>query len=311
MKKQNNKPVKSLIVYAYSVMILLFIIAGCNNMTDTDHADDLQSQISRSEMATLGNAQIRVDVCHVNGKGEYNKITIAQAALETHLAHGDGAVGDPIPRMPHYIFGDNCEPIFDGSAVVDVTSATGRVWMDRNLGASRAATSSTDPQAYGDLYQWGRAADGHQKRNSGTTSTLNRTDTPGHSRFILSNSGANWDWRSPQNDNLWQGVNGINNPCPSGYRLPTEAEWEAERQSWSSYNRNSAFASPLKLPVAGFRFSGNGSLFDVGSNGFYWSSTVSGTNARRLYFLSFDAFMFSGFRAFGGSVRCIKENTSD
>jgi serine/threonine protein kinase len=72
------------------------------------------------------------------------------------------------------------------TAVVNVTNpATGRVWMDRNLGASRAATSSTDAQAYGDLYQWGRAADGHQKRTSATTTTLSSGDQPGHGSFIL------------------------------------------------------------------------------------------------------------------------------
>ena len=39
--------------------------------------------------------------------------------------------------------------------VVDVTNpTTGKTWMDRNLGASQAATSSTDADAYGDLYQW-------------------------------------------------------------------------------------------------------------------------------------------------------------
>jgi N-acetylneuraminic acid mutarotase len=39
--------------------------------------------------------------------------------------------------------------------VVDVTNPiTGKTWMDRNLGASRAATSSDDSLAYGDLYQW-------------------------------------------------------------------------------------------------------------------------------------------------------------
>jgi hypothetical protein len=124
--------------------------------------------------------------------------------------------------------------------------------MDRNLGASRAATSSTDTQAYGDLYQWGRAADGHQKRNSATTSSLSSSDTPGHGNFILAPNSP-YDWRSPQNTNLWQGVNGVNNPCPSGYRLPTEAELNAERLSWGSNNAAGAFASPLKLPVAGGR----------------------------------------------------------
>lgn len=39
---------------------------------------------------------------------------------------------------------------------------TGRVWKDRNLGASRVATSVNDVEASGDLYQWGRATDGHE-----------------------------------------------------------------------------------------------------------------------------------------------------
>ncbi len=48
-------------------------------------------------------------------------------------------------------------PCFDGStAIVTVTGAGGAVWMDRNLGATQAATSSTDAVAYGDSYQWGR-----------------------------------------------------------------------------------------------------------------------------------------------------------
>lgn len=96
-------------------------------------------------------------------------------------------------------------------------SGTGKIWMDRNLGATHVATSSMDADSYGDLYQWGRDADGHQIRTSGTTDTLSSMDVPGHGDFILApNSPV--DWRNPQNDNLWQGVNGINNPCPAGYK---------------------------------------------------------------------------------------------
>ena len=183
---------------------------------------------------------------------------------------------------------------------------TGKIWMDRNLGASQVATSSTDAASYGDLYQWGRGTDGHQIRTSGTIATLSTTDVPGHGNFIT-NGSSPYDWRSPQNGSLWQGVSGTNNPCPSGYRLPTEAELNAERLSWSSNNSVGAFGSTLKLPVAGFRGDSNGSLYTVGSDGFYWSSTVTGTNARSLFFGSSSAGMISNGRAYGNSVRCLKD----
>lgn len=193
--------------------------------------------------------------------------------------------------------------------VVEVTNhKTGRTWMDRNLGANRVATSSTDAEAYGDLYQWGRAADGHENRNSAITTNLSDSDQPGHGLFIKNISNILFDWRSPQNNNLWQGVTGINNPCPSGYRLPTESEWEAERQSWSTHDAAGAFASQLKLPLAGYRFESTGSIQDVGSRGGYWSSGISGgAGARFLEFAGSFAVMNSFYRSGGQSVRCIKE----
>jgi hypothetical protein len=178
--------------------------------------------------------------------------------------------------------------------------------MDRNLGATQAATSSTDTNSYGDLYQWGRRSDGHQCRTSPTTSTLSSTDQPAHGDFILA-PGSPYDWRSPQNSNLWQGVNGVNNPCPSGYRLPTEVELEAERISWGSNNAAGAFASPLKLPLAGARSHSDGSLYAVGTHGGLWTSAVISTNSRFLSFGSSFANMSSDYRARGISVRCIKD----
>ena len=189
---------------------------------------------------------------------------------------------------------------------MDVTNpTTGLTWMDRNLGASQVAISSTDQNAYGDLYQWGRRADGHQCRTSLTTYILSSVDQPAHGNFIEINSG-NYDWRSPQNTNLWQGVNGVNNPCPSGYRLPTETELNNERLSWGSNNGAGAFAAPLKWTRAGVRSFSNGSLSNVGTYGYYWSSTVSGAGSRYLRFDSSTALMLDNFRADGFSVRCLK-----
>ncbi len=191
--------------------------------------------------------------------------------------------------------------------VVEVTNpATGKTWMDRNLGASRAANSSTDIEAYGDLYQWGRATDGHQLKTSGTTTNLSNSDTPGHDDFFLL-SDSPWDWRSPQNDNLWQDVNGTNNPCPEGFRLPTGGELDAERGSWSSNTSAGAYASALKLPVAGYRRI-DGSLHHVGFKGFYWTATVHGASSVYLGLESYDGGIGYYHRALGYSVRCIKES---
>lgn len=196
------------------------------------------------------------------------------------------------------------------NSISDVTNpTTGKIWMDRNLGASQVATSSTDSEAYGDLYQWGRAADGHQLRTSGTTNDRATGDTPGHSNFIVTTS---WptDWRTTQNRNLWQGVNGTNNPCPSGYRLPTKAEWDAEIATWSNPFAEGAISSPLKLPMAGIRSGLSGNIGNEGEQGSYWSSTwaINGNTAHHLSFSNTSGAFTYGhlYSSHGYPIRCIK-----
>ena len=189
-------------------------------------------------------------------------------------------IGSPVEGLTIYNTDNKCLEFFnvnhewisacDGSVVTTpltpVISADGREWMDRNLGASRVAQSFDDVHAFGDLFQWGRAADGHEKRNSliysdvfnssGVANFNNSTSNAWYGRFVTrSSSSTIQNWVNPtvtNANNLWQGVNGINNPCPTGYRLPTEVEWNNERNSWqnSTMNpRDAAFASPLNYPL--------------------------------------------------------------
>jgi hypothetical protein len=191
--------------------------------------------------------------------------------------------------------------------IVPVTNPiTNKTWMDRNLGASQVATSSTDANAYGDLYQWGRYGDGHQCRNSVTTTILSSTDTPGNANFIITSGVSNYDWRNPRNDSLWQGLNGTNIPCPFGYRLPTETELNEERQSWTVNGAAGAFLSPLKLTLGAYRHL-NGVLAYLDIQGFYWSSSISLGNPRNLNFDNSNAVLPLANRGSAMSIRCIQD----
>ena len=82
---------------------------------------------------------------------------------------------------------------------------------------------------------------------------------------------------------------------------------EEEVESWTSEDHNGAYGSVLKLPMAGYRLASNGTLDNVGTRGGYWSSTVSGILANYLHFNSSNADMHSNYRAYGFSVRCLKD----
>lgn len=113
---------------------------------------------------------------------------------------------------------------------------TGRVWLDRNLGATQVATASNDADSYGDLYQWGRAADGHEKR----TSSLYDGDANGLATTYKPNQGNPWDgkfitvsndpydWLETQNDELWQGVKGTNNPAYRYLQMKSETDLDMQ-----------------------------------------------------------------------------------
>lgn len=136
----------------------------------------------------------------------------------------------------------------------DGTKAT-QTWLDRNLGAKKAAAAYDDCEGFGSLFQWSRKADGHEQivwsmadgkiraTPSGKTAANERcTDRSdaGHSNFVVVTASDSKDWANdPVSDalGLWGALgNGThthaplddahhaNNPCPAGYRIPTTVE---------------------------------------------------------------------------------------
>lgn len=228
------------------------------------------------------------------------------------------------------------------------------VFMDRNLGATAAATSSSSDQAAavsGLLYQWGRK-DPFPGANS--WSITNGTDptavysSSGTSLNVLTNAQAvsasanfsnsvrnpfvfykspssPYDWYtngSSQNNDLWGGgtisattfaPKTVFDPCPAGWRVPP---WTGSKSPWDGFSSGTPYAYSILLsgigyyPHSGCRDRDTSSFLGVGT-GYLWSaSSYSSSNGYSVYFVSNGgiATATNNSRAYGFSVRCVKDN---
>lgn len=205
----------------------------------------------------------------------------------------------------------------------------GKIWLNHNLGAHYAninhtsfnpgqqATSETDHLAYGSLFQWGRKPDGHElitytNSTSGTANNITNSvpvNTPTHAWFIF-NPNIPVDWRINQDSSLWQSATSANNPCPAGFRLPTQTEFSDLIAASGITNSSTAASSVLKFTNAGARYELDGTFLNIGTRGSYWTSTPQTST----YQVSFAQYFIGTFqnratynRATGYCVRCIKD----
>ena len=215
--------------------------------------------------------------------------------------------------------------------------------MDRNLGATSATPG--DVGALGLLYQWGRKdpflGSSSISSNTQAESTITWPSassngtiayaTANPTTFIKYNS-SNYDWYltgySSTDNTRWttsDKAKSIYDPCPAGWRVPDGGEngvWSKAEGSSSSFshtynssnegmNFSSKFgsASTIWYPASGYRDDGDGSLYDVGSRGDYWSASPYYYYAYDLYFSYGGSVSPSSSynRAYGLSVRCLQE----
>lgn len=223
----------------------------------------------------------------------------------------------------------------------------GVVWAPVNCGYH-----ATDFK-YGKLYQWGRK---YGQGYEGSLYDLNGKEIGQYSdaslptltygpvnldvgqkedkaNIFYKNIYPPYDWAYPQLYNLLNsGTESIpvktdSDPCPSGWRVPTETELtnlSQNHSSWTIVNGQCGYwfsglssyndiAHQIFLPASGYRDDYDGSACYRGRNGQYWSSRPSRNTyddylAYYFYFKS-DSVYISSYchRASGLSVRCVQE----
>ena len=216
----------------------------------------------------------------------------------------------------------------------------GTVWAPINCGY-KAPTYDEDNNVidngfpYGKLYQWGRKyGQGYSIDYDSSVPTMEEgpvSKAYGQSK-VMSNyffTSSSDDWVSTKEDDMWNSgneeypVKTDNDPCPKGWRVPTDGELKAlitDYSDWTTYNDQKGYyfsgvstekydTHPLGenkprvfLSVAGSRDE-EGAAGNRGIDGFYWSSEthylcLTSSSASRHYY---------GRRVNGFSVRCVQE----
>ena len=238
-------------------------------------------------------------------------LTLSMATLVFNSCDevGNGPIDDPTEEP------DPSEPSgpTGNTGIGPATSTTdpgvvinGIRWATRNI--DKPGTFAAKPETFGMFYQW-NAKIGWSSADP----------------MINSNGGTVWvnSWTG-NNASSWENSN---NPCPAGWRIPTNQELQRLCDAgsvWTTENgvNGRLFGSMLGsgdktvfLPAAGCRSNLNGALYGTGSDGYYWSSTQGYSSGAYLVgfrsgyaVVSTDADTRSnGGRAYGLSCRCVAE----
>jgi len=196
------------------------------------------------------------------------------------ITHTAGVNGAPVTKTVTY------------HSVSSNISGKALCWLTQNLGADQEATSVSDATEKSAGWYWQfNTQQGYKHDGSSRTPS---------SSWTSSLSGSN-GWVT------------ANDPCASllgsGWRIPTQSEWyaaDAQPQYWVS--ASDAYESDIKLHMAGFLNSSNGTLNSRGSQGRYWSSTqINSSSGYYLYMHSSTSSVTNMSKAYALPVRCVKD----
>ena len=224
----------------------------------------------------------------------------------------------------------------DGNNYGEGVEIDGVVWAPVNCGYH------TSDYPYGKLYQWGRKyGQGYDSADAEYPSGDNIILGPvtndvgqaeANKRIFYYSSAQPYDWATTQNDNLWNSgsestpIKTDYDPCPSGWRVPTQSELlelSKNKSEWTTNTNNqngfwfsgsktySTIVPQVFLPAAGTRGFDDGIKYQRDNAGNYWSSSTINHLAYDLGFGSGYGSPYSTIgkhsRSGGYSIRCVHE----
>ena len=211
------------------------------------------------------------------------------------------SIGTPVGKF------SDCIKDIDGNVYKTVTIGT-QTWMAENLKVSKYSDGTTIPNIT-DNTQW-------QNNTTGAWAYYNN-DAANNAKY-----GKLYNWYA-----VSKTTNGNKNVCPTGWHVPTDAEWsnlidflggekvaggkmkEVGTTSWNNPNTEATNSSLFSALSCGYR-EGNGNYEGNGLDCGWWCSTESDDDdawKRGLDSGSGSAYRYDNDKIRGSSVRCLRD----
>ncbi|CAA7392628.1 fibrobacter succinogenes major paralogous domain-containing protein [Chryseobacterium fistulae] len=226
---------------------------------------------------------------------------ITGTALSTGIASFTFTFGGQTCTFTRTVVGGG-GPVNPGTVVMCGSS---KLWMTHNLGADMSANPNIpSAQIQGAKYQWGQP-------NAFVSQAGDQTPNPIAMPFYNAN-------------NSWGAIKTNTDPCPAGFRVPTDAEWTNlvfgsnphiflgvftdSPTNFGGAIQYSCNGNFLTFPYVGERGMNNGAIVGRGATGMYWKSTL-GSGSNGLRFTTGGPIIYNQIGELGNgyAVRCISE----